>query len=78
MEAWNKIKQFLTKVVQSDSKESHKRLLAVLCWLVPAISTFIYATEYNLLGVITVWISAMLTLAGFSVWEKIKGNENNK
>lgn len=70
-----KIKDFLTKIIQSDSKESHKRFLAVLCFLVPAVATFIYADAYNLPTIVITWLSAMLTLAGISAWEKNKINE---
>ncbi len=70
-----KIKDFLTKIVQTDSKESSKRFLAIFCGLVGAITTFIYTDAYNLSFIVGMWLSAMLTLLGVASWEKIKKDE---
>ena len=74
----NKIKQFLTKIVQTDSKESSKRFSAIFALLVASVLSFIYTRQNTLSIILPMWLSFILTLLGFAVYEKIKGNENNK
>lgn len=70
-----KIKAFLTKIIQSDSKESSKRFSAIFSLLVATILSFVYTREHTLSIILPMWLSFILTLLGFAVWEKIKKDD---
>lgn len=72
-----KIKAFLTKIIQSDSKESSKRFSAIFSLLVATILSFVYTREHTLSIILPMWLSFILTLLGFAVWEKIKKDEKD-
>lgn len=67
-----KLKEFLNKVIQSDSKESSKRFSAIFALVVSSVLSFIYTREHTLSIILPMWLSFILTLLGFAVWEKIK------
>lgn len=71
-----KIKNFLSRIIKSDTPESSKRFIAIWTMLLISYIVIRFTTESNLYAVLGTLVAFVLALLGVAAWEKIK-NKNS-
>ena len=67
-----KIWQYLDKIIKSNTNESSKRFIAVVSLFFLIVQSFVFTTQHNWTTTLGMWLSFILTLLGFAVYEKLK------
>lgn len=73
-----KFLNYLKLLIQSDSKESSKRFIAIFTAISLVGLAFLYTDTKNITTVLAILTGYVLTLIGVTVYDKIKNNGRNE
>jgi len=65
---------YLKQLIQTNSKESSKRFIAIFTAISLVGLAFVYADDSNIIAVLSILCAYVLSLVGVAAYEKIKNN----
>jgi len=68
--------RYLKLLIQSDSKESSKRFIAIFTAISLMGLAFVYTNHTNIVGVLGILVGYVLTLMGISTYQNIKNGRS--
>lgn len=69
---------YIKKLIETNSKESSKRFIALYCMLLISFIVLMYTSFDNAVNMMSALLSFVAILVGVSSWQAIKTNQNNK